>query len=224
MKSTFLATLAVTAFLIPAQSYAQSSYGVSVGQYERRDGDHDQNRHDEHRDERHDDQHSGNTVDHGNGGRYDPRYSQGTYNVGSSLEGRYEHRRDDRRDRAYGSRYDRSGSQYRGHDRDNRWNPGWRNDQRYDWQSNRNRYGNNYRQGRYYGSQYGGGYGRNGRISIGVTIGSPYYSSRYQVNNPSYYRLPPAYAPYRWVRYNDDVLLVDTRNGYVADIINNFFW
>jgi hypothetical protein len=36
--------------------------------------------------------------------------------------------------------------------------------------------------------------------------------------------LPPAYGPYRWVRYYDDVLLVDIRSGYVVDMINNFFW
>ena len=37
------------------------------------------------------------------------------------------------------------------------------------------------------------------------------------------YRLPPADGPYRWVRYYGDVLLVDVRNGYVVDVIHDFF-
>ena len=38
------------------------------------------------------------------------------------------------------------------------------------------------------------------------------------------YGLPPAYGPYRWVRYFDDVMLVDVRSGIVADILYDFFW
>jgi hypothetical protein len=38
------------------------------------------------------------------------------------------------------------------------------------------------------------------------------------------YRLPAAYGSYRWVRYYDDVLLVDVRNGHVVDVIRDFFW
>ena len=38
------------------------------------------------------------------------------------------------------------------------------------------------------------------------------------------YRLPPAWGPYRWVRYWDDALLVDTRTGMVVDVIYSFFW
>jgi hypothetical protein len=36
--------------------------------------------------------------------------------------------------------------------------------------------------------------------------------------------LPAAYGSYRWVRYYDDVLLVDVRNGRVVDVIRDFFW
>lgn len=145
-------------------------------------------------------------------------------NRSGRIGSRYE-RNDDEHE---GRRYDRDQNGYRdsnwsrndrGHD--DRWNTGWRGDRRYDWRSNRDRYGNNYRKGRYAAPQYG--YAR-GRISVGVTIGSPYYGSRYWVNNPDHYRLPAAYGPYRWVRYYDDVLLVDIRNGYVVDMINNFFW
>jgi Ni/Co efflux regulator RcnB len=44
------------------------------------------------------------------------------------------------------------------------------------------------------------------------------------LNDPWQYRLPPVHGPYRWVRYYDDVLLIDVRNGYVVDVINDFFW
>ena len=32
------------------------------------------------------------------------------------------------------------------------------------------------------------------------------------------------YGPYRWVRYYDDVLLVDVYSGEVVDVIYDFFW
>ena len=38
------------------------------------------------------------------------------------------------------------------------------------------------------------------------------------------YRLPPAYGPYRWIRYFDDALLVNIHTGMVVDSIRNFFW
>jgi hypothetical protein len=28
----------------------------------------------------------------------------------------------------------------------------------------------------------------------------------------------------RWIRYYDDALLVDIRDGYVVDVIHDFFW
>jgi hypothetical protein len=101
------------------------------------------------------------------------------------------------------------------------WHQGWRNDNRYNWRDYRSRYGSHYRVGRYYSPYRGYGYNR---FNIGFRIGSPFYSSRYWINDPYHYRLPPAYGSYRWVRYYDDVLLIDTRSGYVVDVIHNFFW
>ena len=105
--------------------------------------------------------------------------------------------------------------------RGNRWNQGWRNDRRYDWRGHRDRYRNYYSPGRYYSPYRGHSYRRYG---IGINIGSAFFGSRYWINDPSYYRLPPAYGPYRWVRYYDDVLLVDLRSGRVVDAIHDFFW
>ncbi len=58
----------------------------------------------------------------------------------------------------------------------------------------------------------------------GVRIAPHYYGSRYYINDPWRYRLPPAGRWQRWVRHYDDMLLVDTRRGYVVRVIRNFFW
>lgn len=103
-----------------------------------------------------------------------------------------------------------------------RWDNGWRNDRRYDWSSYRARYGDRYRLGRYYAPS-GWNYGYS-RFSIGIYMNSLLYSNSYWIDDPYYYRLPPAYGTLRWVRYYDDALLVDIRDGYVVDVIYDFFW
>ncbi len=108
---------------------------------------------------------------------------------------------------------DRTGTRHR-------WNGDWRRDHRYDWRSYRNRYGSRFRLGRYY-DPYGWGYRR---FSIGFNMWPSYYRSSFWLNDPWQYRLPPAYGPYRWVRYYDDALLVNVHTGQVVDVINNFFW
>ncbi|QDK32389.1 hypothetical protein DM450_06240 [Sphingomonas sp. IC081] len=55
-------------------------------------------------------------------------------------------------------------------------------------------------------------------------MSSMFYGSSYWLDDPWMYRLPPVYGPYRWVRYYDDVLLVDTYTGEVVDVIYDFFW
>nr|WP_254306070.1 RcnB family protein [Sphingopyxis sp. BSNA05] len=55
-------------------------------------------------------------------------------------------------------------------------------------------------------------------------MGTSFYGSRYWINDPWRYRLPTAYAGTRWIRYYDDVLLVDTYSGEVIDVIYDFFW
>ena len=59
---------------------------------------------------------------------------------------------------------------------------------------------------------------------MGVYLDSLFYSNRYWIGDPYYYRLPPAYGPYRWVRYYDDALLVDIYSGEVVDVIYDVFW
>jgi Ni/Co efflux regulator RcnB len=102
------------------------------------------------------------------------------------------------------------------------WNRQWRNDNRYNWE--RHRYSNRdlFRQPRYY-SPYGYN-SRYQRFGIGIYLDSVFFGSRYRINDPWQYRLPYAEWPYEWVRYYDDVLLVDTQSGYIVDVIHNFFW
>ena len=62
------------------------------------------------------------------------------------------------------------------------------------------------------------------RFSIGVTLGSLLFSQNYWIDDPFFYRLPPAYGPYRWVRYYNDALLVDIYTGEVVDVEYDIFW
>jgi len=123
------------------------------------------------------------------------------------------------------SRYsyrDRDGDRYRDRDRDHRrWDRRWRDNHRYDWNHYRSSHRNIYRVGRYYSPYRDYRYRR---LSIGFSLGSMFYSSRYWINDPWRYRLPDVYGPYRWVRYYDDVLLVDMYSGEVVDVIYDFFW
>lgn len=105
-------------------------------------------------------------------------------------------------------------------DSDRRWSSHWRSDRRYDWRRYRDHNRSIFRFGSYY-DPYRYGYRR---FSIGFNLWPSYYSSRYWLNDPWQYRLPPAYGPYRWVRYYDDALLVNIYTGEVVDVINSFFW
>lgn len=177
--------------------------------------------------------------DRNNDGRVDRRWDR---NNNGAVDWRYDHNRDGVRgndgnwnrndrdwnrnnqhwgqnDRHWGQSDRHWGQQY-GNNR--QWNRGWRNDNRYDWQRYRSVNRNLYRAPRYY-SPYGYNH-RYQRFSIGIYLNQVFFGSRYRIDNPWQYRLPYADWPYEWVRYYDDVLLVDTRNGYIVDVIHGFFW
>ena len=75
--------------------------------------------------------------------------------------------------------------------------------------------------GRYYAPYRDWSYNR---FSIGVFLDSLFYDQRYWIGDPYQYRLPPAPPGTQWVRYYNDVLLVDTWSGEVVDVIYDFFW
>jgi hypothetical protein len=101
-----------------------------------------------------------------------------------------------------------------------RWSTHWHRDSRYDWRRYRDRYGSRFRLGFYY-DPFGWSYRR---WSFGSYLYPGYYGSRYWLNDPWHYRLPPAYGPYRWVRYWNDAVLVNIYTGQVVEVIYGFFW
>lgn len=139
-------------------------------------------------------------------------------------------RRDDRADRRDGRRDQRDDRRddrgQAGWDRNAYggglvWNRGWRNDRRYDWNGFREGARRRYSLPRYYAPQ---GYGyQYRRFGVGAGLSRSLYQQDYWIDDPYDYRLPPAYGPYRWVRYYDDALLIDLRTGRVIDAVYDIF-
>ena len=102
-----------------------------------------------------------------------------------------------------------------------RWNRGWRSNNRYDWRNYRNNNRDLYRFGRYNAPYRSWSYRR---LGIGFSLAPLFYGSSYWINDPFNYRLPDAYGPYRWVRYYDDALLVNIYTGEVVDVTYDIFW
>jgi hypothetical protein len=100
------------------------------------------------------------------------------------------------------------------------WDSNWRHDRRYDWRDYRNRHRSTFHLGLYY-DPFGWGYQR---YNVGFNLRPNYYGSNYWLNDPSMYALPYAPFPFRWVRYYNDAILVNTYTGQVADVIYDFFW
>ena len=114
----------------------------------------------------------------------------------------------------------RDGDRWRGAD-NRRWDHDWRRDDHYDWRGWREGHRDWFHLGRYY-PPYQGWYYR--RLSVGFVLDALFWGDNYWIADPFYYHLPPAYGPYRWVRYYDDALLVDTYTGQVVDVIYGVFW
>ncbi len=97
----------------------------------------------------------------------------------------------------------------------------WRNNARYNWRNHRRYNSNIFSVGRYYAPYRGYNYRR---FNVGFQLGNLFFGSRYWINDPWRYRLPAVYGDYRWIRYYDDVVLVNTYNGRVVDVIYDFFY
>ena len=61
-------------------------------------------------------------------------------------------------------------------------------------------------------------------VRVGGALRPAFYGRSYWIADPYRYRLPPASGVQRWVRYGNDVVLVNTRNGRVLQVIPGFFW
>lgn len=139
----------------------------------------------------------------------------GTYTYGNSGSG-YRNRNYDDLSYGYQNGYGYGSRDY------GRWDHNdWRRDTRYNWSGYRNQHRDLYRAGRYY-SPYNNF--RYSRLSIGFFLNSGFYGQNYWINDPWQYRLPQMYGSYRWVRYYDDVVLVNIYSGEVVDVVHDFFW
>ena len=131
--------------------------------------------------------------------------------------------RDDRRDNRdswdNGGQWGRNDGRYG--QRSYSWSRNWRNDNRYDWQRYRYSNRNAFHRGPYYAPYRGYGYNR---LGIGIVLDSLFYSRNYWIDDPFDYRLPPTPPGTQWIRYYNDVVLVDVYSGEVVDVIYDFFW
>jgi len=143
---------------------------------------------------------------------------------GGSGGSNWDHNRSGNWDRNRSGSWNRNGGDWNRDHRDwnnGGWNRGWRNDNRYDWQHYRS-YNRDLFHTRPYYAPYRGY--RYNRFSIGFFLEPLFYSQNYWISDPWYYRLPPAPPGTQWVRYYNDVLLVDVYSGEVVDVIYDFFW
>lgn len=95
-----------------------------------------------------------------------------------------------------------------------------RRELREDWRDYRRTNGNAFRRGAYRGPQ---GY-RYRPVTVGYRFAPSYYGRNYWIDPRAYRLAAPRYGWQRWVRYGNDVVLVDTRSGRVVQVYNRFFY
>lgn len=96
-----------------------------------------------------------------------------------------------------------------------------RREARGDWRDYRRSHGDVYRRGAYRGPS---GY-RYRPVTVGYRFQPGYYGRNYWINDYRTYRLAaPRYRHQRWIRYGNDVVLVDTRSGRAVQVHNRFFY
>jgi Ni/Co efflux regulator RcnB len=61
-------------------------------------------------------------------------------------------------------------------------------------------------------------------VRPGYQLRSGFYSPRYVIVNPGQYRLRPGARNQRWIRYGNDLLLVNVRNGRVLQVVRNRYY
>ena len=90
-----------------------------------------------------------------------------------------------------------------------------------DWRAYRQAERHAFRRGAYYAPR--GYYYRPVRVG-GLLSASVFWGQRYWIDPYDYYLPQPSRYYQRWIRYGNDVLLIDTRNGRVLVVYDNFFW
>lgn len=95
-----------------------------------------------------------------------------------------------------------------------------RREYREDWRDYRRDHADRFRPGAYRGPQ---GY-RYRPVTPGYRFAPNYYSRPYWVDYRAYRLAAPRFGWQRWVRYGNDVVLVDTRTGRVVQVYDRFFY
>ena len=95
-----------------------------------------------------------------------------------------------------------------------------RQERREDWRDFRRSHPDVYRGSAYRGPRAGWRYRP---VSVGYRFDPVFYGRSYWID-PVRYHLRPVAANLRWVRYGNDVLLVNVRTGRVLEVNNGFFY
>ena len=61
-------------------------------------------------------------------------------------------------------------------------------------------------------------------VRVGYRLASPFYAPRYYINDYGVYRVRAPARYQRWIRYGDDLLLVNVRTGRVLRVIHYNYW
>jgi Ni/Co efflux regulator RcnB len=61
-------------------------------------------------------------------------------------------------------------------------------------------------------------------VAVGAVLNRLFWTPNYRIGNYATYRLPYPGRNRAWVRYGNDVVLINTRNGRVITVYNNFFY
>jgi Ni/Co efflux regulator RcnB len=89
-----------------------------------------------------------------------------------------------------------------------------------DWRDFRRAHPDAYRIGGYAGPRDGWRYRP---VTVGYRFDPAFYGQRYWID-PVRFHLRPVGPDLRWVRYGNDVLLVNVRSGRVIEVNNGFFY
>lgn len=95
-----------------------------------------------------------------------------------------------------------------------------RHEQREDWRAYRRTHRNVYTRPVYVASR---GY-RYRPVTVGATLNRLFWGPNYRIGNYATYRLPYPGRHRAWVRYGNDVLLINTRTGRVITVYSSFFY
>jgi Ni/Co efflux regulator RcnB len=61
-------------------------------------------------------------------------------------------------------------------------------------------------------------------VRPGSQLRPGFYSSRYVITNPGRYQLRRSVRNQQWIRYGNDLVLVNVRNGRVLQVVRNRYW